>query len=219
MKPLANEIRAAIAALPKPTVPALRLVRRRYSQQLKSMAGPEVRDLALSMLQLGNWAGLMFACEFISEHPAAFASLSEKHVLRLGTGLDDWASVDCFACTIAGQAWREGILTDATVMKWVRSTDLWQRRLALAATIPLNSRARGGSGDAQRTLRICRELVDDREDMVVKAMSWALRELARRDVEAVRGFITHNEARLAPRVLREVRNKLTTGLKSPRLRS
>jgi 3-methyladenine DNA glycosylase AlkD len=59
-------------------------------------------------------------------------------------------------------------------------------------------------------------LVADRDDMVVKALSWALRELAKRDPKAVRGFVaTHGEA-LAARVRREVSAKLTTGLKNPR---
>ena len=54
--------------------------------------------------------------------------------------------------------------------------------------------------------------------MVVKAMSWALRELAKRDPKAVADFIRDEDDRLAPRVRREVLNKLKTGLKSPRRR-
>jgi len=56
----------------------------------------------------------------------------------------------------------------------------------------------------------------DRDDMVVKAVSWALRELAKRDSASVRAFLRREGDRLAPRVLREVRNKLATGLKNPK---
>jgi 3-methyladenine DNA glycosylase AlkD len=52
--------------------------------------------------------------------------------------------------------------------------------------------------------------------MVVKALSWALRELVPHDPEAVQGFLAVYEERLAARVKREVGNKLTTGLKNPR---
>jgi 3-methyladenine DNA glycosylase AlkD len=58
-------------------------------------------------------------------------------------------------------------------------------------------------------------LLADRDDMVVKAMSWALRELAKRDPDSVRDFLSKHENELAKRVLREVRNKLKTGLKNP----
>ena len=54
--------------------------------------------------------------------------------------------------------------------------------------------------------------------MVVKAMSWALRELAKRDPTAVRRFLAEHETALAARVSREVRNKLETGLKNPEKR-
>jgi 3-methyladenine DNA glycosylase AlkD len=52
--------------------------------------------------------------------------------------------------------------------------------------------------------------------MVVKALSWALRALAQREPEAVRLFLKDQRSNLAPRILREVSNKLTTGLKNPK---
>lgn len=65
---------------------------------------------------------------------------------------------------------------------------------------------------------ICEMLLEDRDDMVVKALSWALRELSKRDPEAVRKFLRAHENTLAPRVAREVNSKLQTGLKNPRLK-
>jgi 3-methyladenine DNA glycosylase AlkD len=59
-------------------------------------------------------------------------------------------------------------------------------------------------------------LADDHDDMVAKALSWALRELVWCDAGAVQGFLAEYEHVLAARVKREVRNKLTTGLKNPR---
>jgi 3-methyladenine DNA glycosylase AlkD len=56
-------------------------------------------------------------------------------------------------------------------------------------------------------------LIEDRDDMIVKAMSWALRALAKRDPRSVATFIEQYRGRLAPRVAREVGNKLRTGLK------
>jgi 3-methyladenine DNA glycosylase AlkD len=55
--------------------------------------------------------------------------------------------------------------------------------------------------------------------MIVKAMSWALRELLVHDPEAVTAFMRDHEADLAARVKREVNNKLKTGLKNPKGRS
>ena len=113
-----------------------------------------------------------------------------------------------------GQAWREGLVSDKKIHAWTKSPDRWRRRLALVATVPLNSKARGGSGDSVRTLRVCRLLLDDRDAMVVKALSWALRELAKQQPTVVAEFIEFEEDRLAALVKREVRNKLRTGKKT-----
>ena len=51
--------------------------------------------------------------------------------------------------------------------------------------------------------------------MVVKALSWALRALVVHDLGAVQAFLEEHDEQLAARVKREVRNKLTTGLKNP----
>ena len=132
----------------------------------------------------------------------------------MAKGLADWPSIDLFGVTVLGQAWREGLVTDRKIHSWAKSSDRWRRRLALVATVPLNLKARGGNGDSRRTLQVCRILLDDRDDMVVKAMSWALRELAKRDPEVVADFTELNADRLAPRVKREVGNKLRTGRKT-----
>lgn len=83
------------------------------------------------------------------------------------------------------------------------------------STVALNCKARGGTGDTKRTLAVCRVVKADRTDLVVKALSWALRELVPRDPDAVRRFLDEHAASLAARVKREVSSKLTTGLKSP----
>jgi 3-methyladenine DNA glycosylase AlkD len=140
-------------------------------------------------------------------------------VERLGEGMADWGSVDAFGCTVSGPAWRRGRLPDAAVHRWAASPDRWWRRAALVSTVPLNLRSRGGTGDTGRTLDICRRLAADGDDMVVKALSWALRELVVWDPEAVRRFLdTHHEV-LATRVRREVRSKLETGRKHPARRT
>ena len=80
----------------------------------------------------------------------------------------------------------------------------------------MNVRSQGGKGDAPRTLQVCRLLAADPDDMVVKALSWALRELVGHDPRAVRAFLDEYEMVLAGRVKREVQHKLETGLKNPR---
>jgi 3-methyladenine DNA glycosylase AlkD len=154
--------------------------------------------------------------ELIASRADALALLDLTALERLGSGISSWDQVDCFACYLSGPAWREGHVEDKAIVRWAKSKDRWWRRAALVSTVPLNVKARGGRGDARRTLRICHLLVEDREQMVAKALSWALRALVDPDPDAVRRFVDKNEGRLSALVRREVRRKLATGVKHRR---
>lgn len=196
------------------SIEELRRRRKAISNQL-SAATPEV-ILSSCQLLLGNGgvpAWLLF--EIINNDRRVLAKMTKEQIEELGAGMASWAAVDIFACYIAGPAWREGVLRDSDVARWAKSEDRWWRRAALVSTVPLNNTARGGVGDTKKTLKICELLRKDREDKVVKALSWALRELSKKDSVAVWEYIRKRQQDLAPRVLREVRNKLATGLKNP----
>ncbi len=214
-KALASEIAARLQASPNMATPAARALRREYSKRLAHAEAKHVLAVATQLLQEATALHRFMAYELVFCYRAALISLRAKDLERLGRGLDSWGAVDTFACYLSGPAWRERQVPDALIAKWARSKDRWWRRAALVSTVPLNRKALGGNGDAKRTLRICRMLVNDRDDMVVKALSWALRDLIKPDAKGVREFIQTHESVLAARVLREVGNKLQTGLKNP----
>ena len=211
---LASEMDAAIRCLTRQYTPVIRSIRRSYSQKIES-ASPEyvlefARQLFFKHGQRWN------AYEIIAGHKAAFRGLGAAELEELGHGINSWWTVDSFARTLSGPAWLNGQIADDLILQWARSSDLWWRRAALVSTVALNVRSRGGKGDVRRTLAVCILLVGDHEDMVAKAMSWALRELIVHDPEAVQKFLDEHEQELAARVKREVRNKLITGLKTPK---
>ena len=211
---LAESVIARARACDDQNVPALRAVRRDLSREYRGQPAELVLDVAGRVAQVPalRW----IAYELIRFHPGAFAALDDTRVDAFAVGLDSWDSVDAFGRTLSGPAWVEGLIGDDLIERWARSPDRWLRRAALVSTVALNRPNEGGRVDAIRTLAICRRLVGDRDDMVVKAMSWALRELGRRDAEPVRAFIAAHDSDLAPRVKREVGNKLRTGLKNPK---
>ena len=214
VKKIASEMDAEIGALAVRNTPSVRRVRRKYSQMLKQTPPGFILDLARELLE--NYGHRSVAYELIQAHKAAFQSIGAAELIEFGRGINSWWSVDAFGRTLAGPAWLKGQISDELIHEWAGSEDRWWRRAALVSTVALNMRSHGGYGDVPRTLGVCRLLVDDQDDMVVKAMSWALRELVVHDAEAVNAFLTEHEEVLAARVKREVRHKLTTGLKNPR---
>jgi 3-methyladenine DNA glycosylase AlkD len=212
-KEVASQIDAEIRALPVQNTANTRAVRRNYSKRLKQADPDYVLAVARELLETHGRRWVSY--ELIRYHRGAFESVGEAELEAFGQGITSWGSVDAFARTLAGPAWLKGQVTDALIHRWAGSENVWWRRAALVSTVALNVRSHGGYGDVSRTLAVCRLLAADHEDMVVKAMSWALRELVVHDPEAVRAFIKENEDVLAARVKREVRNKLATGLKNP----
>jgi 3-methyladenine DNA glycosylase AlkD len=214
-KTLEAEITSRIASLTIPNTENVRAVRREYSRQIASCPPEMVVDLAARLVDRSHLLRFV-GYELVLHHKPALQNLNARLLERLGQGLDSWSAVDTFASYLAGPAWRERQVPDKLIHGWARSPDRWWRRAALVSTVPLNNKTRGGSGDVARTLGVCRILVRDHDDMIVKAMSWALRELAKRDPVAVRVFVSDHQEVLAARVIREVKNKLETGLKNRR---
>jgi len=211
---LGNEIASRIAELSSRTTPKMRSVRREYSRLLAEAPPDEVIQIAFGLVSRSDFGCRFVGYEIVRDHKAAFMSLTPDQLLKLGQGINSWSTVDCFACYLAGPAWRDGRLSDSTIRDWARSSDRWFRRAALVSTIALSRRA--NIEDVSRTIEICSLLVSDHDDMVVKALSWALRELAKKHVKEARTFLALHRRSLAARVTREVQNKIATGLKNPR---
>lgn len=209
---IAETIDEQIRALPRKDTASIRNVRRHFSKMLAHTAPDEVIELALLLLDKHRFV----AYELVQHHRAAFRSLGAEELAQFGQGMASWDAVDTFGSYLAGPAWRVGQIPDSLVHRWARSEDRWWRRTALVCTVALNIKARGGTGDVPRTLAVCRLLSADHDDMVEKALSWALRALVQHDPQAVRDFLTTYDNVLGARIKREVRNKLSTGLKNPR---
>jgi hypothetical protein len=215
---LAAEIAKKLAGMNGAATDELRRVRREFSQRLKDAEPDMVIAVGEQLLDTPRMDCRFIAYELIHYHPGALSRLDAWQLERLGRGMASWGAVDCFGVYLAGPAWREQQIPSGLIHGWARSTDRWWRRAALVSTVPLNSKSRGGKGEAQRTVGVCRLLEQDRDPMVTKALSWALRELAKRDPRAVREYIAERKDVLPALVLREVKNKLRTGLKNPKRR-
>lgn len=216
---LAEEIDERLSSAKNSTTAELREIRKEFTHRLKDAAPHVVIELAGLLIDVPHVHYRFVAYELIHHHPAALSHLNAWQLEQLGRGISSWGAVDCFAVYLAGPVWRGRRVPNSLIHSWAKSADRWWRRAALVSTVPLNSKARGGEGDAYRTLQVCRLLERDRDPMVAKALSWALRELAKRDPRAVREFIASRNEVLPAIVLREVTNKLKTGVKNPKTKS
>lgn len=198
------------------TTPDLRTIVKVHQQSVKRAPPEDVLALALELVRGGTFEGRQAAYELVGGHKATMGSLTVRQLERLGKGNDNWASVDAFSCGITGMLWLQGHLKDATFCKWVQSRDLWWRRTAVVSTTPLNQRTKGGTGDFERTLAMVGRVQHERHPMIWKAVSWALRNLVQWDKDRVEAYVANHDDVLPAPVIREVRKKIETGVKTPR---
>jgi len=196
------------------TVPNEKIILKELKKQTKPWSGREKIELAKKLVDTHIFECQHIALEYLGKDKKALKEITEQDIDELDVHMDNWVSVDCFSAYLVGYAWRENIISTQKIKSYFKSEDFWRRRIPIVATVSLNQKARGGKGDPKRTLEICRMAVDDHEDMINKALSWALRELSKVDKAPVVDFLAQYEDRLHARVKREVKRKLETGTKN-----
>jgi 3-methyladenine DNA glycosylase AlkD len=115
--------------------------------------------------------------------------------------LNNWDIIDTSAPHIVGRH-LDG-RGRATLVRLARSKNLWSRRIAVLATF---WSIRHGQFDD--TLTLAAMLLDDREDLMHKAVGWMLREVGNRDVEVLREFLQAHASRMPRTMLRYAIEKL-----------
>ena len=127
---------------------------------------------------------------------AARAALHEAYLDAVGRGrVNNWDLVDASADPLVGEFLRDsGRGDDALLDELAASDSLWERRVAVLATFAFIK-----AGDGTPILRLAPRLLDDREDLMHKAVGWMLRELGKR---VARGALTGFLDEYAPRMPR-----------------
>jgi len=195
------------------TVPNTRIVIKELKFKTKAWTEKEKIHLAKKLIESKIFECQQIAFEFVAKDKKILQKMTHQDFIDLGKNLDNWISVDTYSIYLMGYAWRSGIISDVEIKNYLKSTNHWQRRIAVVATVGLNLKSHGGKGDVKHTIEICELVVHDHHQMIVKALSWALRELSKRDKLPVEEFIDKYRDRLHNKVIREVTTKLDTGKK------
>ena len=96
--------------------------------------------------------------------------------------INNWDLVDLSAAPIVG-GWLS-MRSRAPLARLARSASLWERRIAIVAT---HQFIRQGEYDV--TFQIADRLIRDPHDLIHKAVGWMLREVGKRDGEALRTYL------------------------------
>ena len=179
----------------------------------KTWAVEEQLRRALDLVKSGTFECQQLGLEWVAGNKKLLNALDEKGTLQFSVGMDNWVSVDTLGVGILGCRWRDGVVSDRIIQSLLSDDLLWQRRLGIVATVALNLKSRGGTGDATQTLWAVAQTLTDHRDLINKANSWALRQLSTHEPDVVRDFLAAHGGVLHKKVVREVTTKMETGTK------
>jgi len=131
----------------------------------------------------------------VAAYPGSPSEVVDRYLAAVHRGrVNNWDLVDASSEFILGPWLLE---RDRRMLVELAASDsLWERRVAMLATFEFIKH-----GDASTTLELAEQLLDDREDLIQKAVGWMLREVGKRvSREALTGFLVAHAAAM-PRTM------------------
>ena len=170
-------------------VPALRRLARTH----RSLPVADTLTLLASKWHEERLLALLLLIGHYTRGDAAGKQLVYDAYLTNTRHINNWDLVDASAEHIIGPH----IAPDdpAVLERLAGSADVWERRIAMLATFHWIKRREFGPA-----LRIAERLVNDRHDLIQKAVGWMLREIGKRDGKVERAFLREHY-RTMPRTM------------------
>ena len=109
--------------------------------------------------------------------------------------INNWDLVDASAEHIVGAFLKDK--TRAPLYRLAKSTDLWERRIAIMATFHFIKHH-----DFSDTLKLAKILLIDQHDLIRKAVGWMLREIGKRDLPTEEEFLKKHYKKMPRTMLR-----------------
>ncbi len=170
-------------------------VLRGFAKQQADATLTEIKSLLRSPFHECRMVALFM---LIRKYNAGDDSLKEiifNLYLKSSPYINNWDLVDLTAPNIVGH-----YLSDKkrdTLYKLVKSPSIWERRISIIATFYFIRQ-----NQFQDTFRLADKLINDKEDLIHKAVGWMLRESGKRNFELLENFLFTRYAKMPRTMLR-----------------
>ena len=156
------------------------LVLRGLSKKYKELPLSDCRTLLESPIHEYRALALMILClQFKKSDDSVRKKIYDLYLSELSRdNINNWDLVDISAGHIVGEYNRD---TDRKILfKLAQSDILWEKRVAIVSTSVYID-----TGDVNTTLQLSEILLNDKHDLIYKAVGWMLREVGKRVNEGV----------------------------------
>lgn len=154
--------------------------------------------VALRCWQLPEREYHYFAVDYLRRHVGRCSSGFLPVARHLITTVSWWDTVDLLAVHVVGGLVAADPKLTADMDAWIVDDDLWVARTALLHQLRYKDNT-----DTGRLFSYCLRQSGHPDFFIRKAIGWCLREYAKTDPDAVRGFLARERGRFAPLSVRE----------------
>jgi 3-methyladenine DNA glycosylase AlkD len=172
-------------------VPASRKLVRNHPDATLATA----EELLASDFHEDRLVALMFMVRLYEKGDAAQREAVYRSYLANTARINNWDLVDLSAEWIVG--WHLVEKSRRPLYRLAASRELWERRIAVLSTFYFIKH-----DQYDDTFAIAERLLEDKEDLIHKAVGWMIREVANRDGGAARKFLRSHYSRMPRTMLR-----------------
>ena len=171
------------------TVPQIRVIAKKY---FKDISLHEIQSLVESKYHEFRMCGLIILTYKYEKFPSGRKEIYDFY-LKNTKYINNWDLVDVTTPRIVGTYLLD---KDRSVLyNLAKSSDLWEKRIAVLATFPFIR-----NNDFKDCLAISEILLDDKHDLIHKAVGWMLREIGKKN-QAIEEEFLNKHYKTMPRTM------------------
>jgi 3-methyladenine DNA glycosylase AlkD len=157
-------------------------VQRQIAKKYKPLSFPELKKLITSKYHEERLIALLILVERFKKAKEDEKEKIVKFYLDNRKGINNWDLVDLSAPKILGEYL---IDKDRNILFiFAKSNDLWEKRIAVLSTFTFIK-----NNDFNDALKIFEILLNDKHDLIHKAVGWMLREIGKIDLKTEENFL------------------------------
>ncbi len=170
-------------------------VQRRIAREFKNLSLGELVKLLKSPIHEERLISLLILVDQYSKGDEKQKNKIYTFYIKNRKGINNWDLVDLSAPKIVG---KHLLVKDKSLLfKFASSKNLWERRIAILSTYEFIK-----NEIYEPTIQIAEILINDRHDLIHKAVGWMLREIGKKDIQAEEKFLRVHYKKMPRTMLR-----------------
>ncbi len=178
------------------TVPETRMIAKKY----KDLTLQEIEELLHSKNHEERLCALLILVHNFEKHPEKREEIFNFYISNT-KNINNWDLVDLSAPSIFGRyilmTGKANPMNESKIFSFANSENLWERRIAILGTFYFIK-----NNGFEESLEVAAILMNDKHDLIHKAVGWMLREIGKRNLKVEEDFLKKHYKKMPRTMLR-----------------